>query len=443
MNIPLKIKSMMNKLLNARYETRIIGGAVRDYIMGLEPNDYDIFTNATGEQILELFPKGTVIGNEERQDKILTVVVGGVEISQYRANGERTQTGNNLKDHLSTCDFTMNAIAMDINGKTTDLHNGIEDIKNKVIRAVGEPERRIKEDKLRVMRAVRFKIKYNLKIEQELDRWLKITKLNEIPQERVREELLKMVIYPDALDILDHYGFLDEVFLDWKEIRDMEGGDYHNEHIDTHNKNSFRNATSLTNNPLLCIAAGLHDIGKGRTSEIIDGKLTFHNHENVGVEMIEEALDRLKFPKKWIHYITFLVKNHMFGYMEDIKNKSYARFFAKCENAEVPVEDYILLIYCDHQANLSKQRIKFGDFLKDNPIYVKYLELLGKKVPFGIKDLDISGKEIIDMGIKQGKEIGFILNRVLDEVQEGRLKNHKGILLEWTRTFVRDNCWTK
>ena len=122
----------MQGLLDHGYDAYIIGGAVRDLVIGGEPADYDIFTNATGEQILTIFPDGKIIGGKERQEKILTVIVDGVEVSQYRSNSSRSRTGYTLSTHLATCDFRMNAMAMDIDGTISDYHFGEFDIEDKI-----------------------------------------------------------------------------------------------------------------------------------------------------------------------------------------------------------------------------------------------------------------------------------------------------------------------
>ena len=158
--IPDKIKGMMQVLLQNGYEAYIVGGAIRDYYFGVKPKDYDIFTNATGKQILEMFPEGKIIGGEERQEKRLTVVVHGVEISQYRKNGDRTKTGNTLSEHQATCDFTINSIAMDVEGNIIDPYRGTKHIEIKKLMFVGIPQERVDEDTLRLLRGIRFAARY-------------------------------------------------------------------------------------------------------------------------------------------------------------------------------------------------------------------------------------------------------------------------------------------
>jgi len=152
-----------------------------------------------------------VIGSEERQEKILTVVVDDVEVSQYRKNGARTETGHSLEEHQATCDFTINSIAMDINEKIIDKHNGESDLKDKLIRFVGKPADRIEEDFLRLLRGIRFGAKYKFKLENDTAMSIELCayKIKELPQERVRDELLKILAYPKGIDYLLFYGFIE------------------------------------------------------------------------------------------------------------------------------------------------------------------------------------------------------------------------------------------
>jgi len=148
MEIPKEIKEIMQELLDNGFEAYIVGGAVRDNYYGFMPNDYDIFTNATGEEILKVFPQGKILGGEERQKKILTVVVDGVEVSQYRSSGDRTETGNDLASHQATCDFYINALVVDINGKYCGdakiTQMAFADLDDRLLRFVGNAQTRIK-----------------------------------------------------------------------------------------------------------------------------------------------------------------------------------------------------------------------------------------------------------------------------------------------------------
>ena len=430
----------MQKLIDEGYEAYVIGGCVRDFLLGRKPHDYDIFTNATGDQILELFPEGKVLGNEERQKKILTVIVDGVEISQYRKNGDRTETGTSLKEHQKTCDFTFNSIAMDIEGNIIDINKGQEDLKKRLVRFVGKPEDRIKEDPLRILRGFRFVSKYGFLFEKDTGFKLHDHRklLLDLPKERIREEMLKIFNGPDYHNIFEciFEDFFPELY---HENHFKYGGDHHDETPFEHMKNSFEEAFKLTSNPLLRLACRLHDVAKGlTTTKDEDGKqIHFYGHENIGEKLMKEKLVKLKFSTEEIDYITTLIRLHMYSYNATPGKKSYIRFFDKLEKAKIPIEDYIILIYCDRQGNLAKPRIKFGEFLKGNWLLKKYYEIKYSEEPMNVTDLKVGGKDVMEiLKIEPGPDIGKILNALFEEVMEGNIKNERGELMNELKKIV-------
>ncbi len=469
--IPDKIKGMMEKLEAAKYQAYIIGGAVRDIKLGLEPNDYDIFTDATCRQIKKIFPKGVVIGSKERRKKILTVTVDGVEISQFRSNGNRTKTGVSLEEHQATCDFTVNSMAMDKEGKLfLTAQNGTYDTYHRILRFVGVPLDRIKEDPLRILRGIRFWTKYKMRF-HDLDVVLNnLDLLDTIPKERIRDELMKIITYPTGIENLWCDGIIYKIFPELKDVLDMKGGEFHNESVDVHMDYAFKEACKITDNVKLRLAVFLHDIGKGVTQSFgeiskcckekvleietgvkppiqyicldcgkvlsldeIDKKQThFYKHEYKGAEMMEERLKHLKFSNEDIDYITTLIKLHMYSYKDEPSKKSYVKFFNKLKTANIPIEDYIMLIYCDNQGNQAKPRIKFGDFIKGSWLYKKYQEITYSEEPMTVKDLKISGKDVIEIcEINPGPRIGNILKNVFNLVIDGKLKNTRAELLNF------------
>ena len=447
MKIPDNIKVIMQKLLDNNFEAFIIGGACRDHFLGIEPHDWDIFTNTTGKELQSLFKYNKVMGNPERQKKLLTIIIKGVEVSQYRFSGDRTVTGDNLNDHLATCDFTCNAIACDIDGNFIDPYNGIDDISKKILRFVGDGEQRIKECPIRIMRYIRFLpnfpcfkdihiIKNNLDL------------LDSLHHNTIREEFLKIIKHPQGIENLLHSNVIFKIFPQFKKVIGMKGGDRHDETVDRHMKNSFKEACKITDNIILRLAIFLHDIGKGYTKtesnthevvlskdgcpmlDRVDHEVHFYQHEKVGAEITKEIMKRLNFPHDDIKYVTTLIKLHMFGYNEKITDKTYVKFFNKLEQSKIPILDYIMLIYCDHQGNQAKKCIKFGDFLKSNYLYQNYLRLKSEKKPFNPDELDINGKDIIKAGFKPGPIIGKIKGELFNLVCDGSVLNRRDKLLE-------------
>lgn len=435
MEIPEKIKGIMNSLIIHGYDAYIIGGAVRDAMMGIEPNDYDIFTSATGREIMVIFPDGKIIGNEERQEKILTVVVRGVEVSQYRANGDRTETGKSIVDHLETCDFNMNAMAMDINGCLINQVSGASDINDRIINSVGNPHTRIREDKLRAFRAIRFAVKYDFEISVSLMSVIRKTDIMFLPVERIREEVLKILMYPDGLKKLKDSGLLGRIIPEFNKHYFLKGGHNHNETVDVHMEGAQSIACKLTDSKALVFACALHDIGKGSSYQDENNDISFHKHEKVGAIIIRDIMKRMKFSNNDIEYVVTLVQNHLVNYSGTMSDKAYIKLFGKLEAGGVSINDYIIMLYSDHQGNLKNKRVKFGDFMPLDIFNAKYYSLKFSNVPFSIRDLNISGLDIMAVGVPHGPEVGRVLDDLFERVISGELENIFHVLIR----YVGDN----
>ena len=418
----------MKPLLNKGFECYIIGGAVRDYFLRIKPHDYDLFTNATGEQILNIFPKGRVLGGEERQTKILTVMVGDVEVSQYRANGNRTEVGKRLEDHQWTCDCYSNALAWNIKGELcgdkTITRCGQEDIKKGIIRAVGNPDERIQEDQIRIKRFIRLSNRYDWDISPQTLLAMKkgISDLFLLPKERIRDELLK--ILPYGQDWLGSLGIWNKLIPQNKLCYNLDGGKNHKEPVHIHSNKTYDIMRTITNNPFLLLAARVHDIGKSVTAKEIDGNMTFHNHEMEGYKIIKKFMNKYKFSKDEINYVTTLIRCHM--YDTKMSKKGYCNLFKRLEDNKVPVEHLLMLRYADSQGNLSVKRYKWAE--KSNLIVKKYYQYKYAKEPFRVTDLEINGYEIMNFGYK-GKNIRVCLELLLNLVQEGLIRNNKSELI--------------
>lgn len=434
MQIPENVKNIGNKLIRAGYESYIIGGAVRDWSFKITPSDYDLFSNATGEQILKLFPNGKIIGGEERQKKILTVVVGGVEISQFRSNGDRTEVGNTLEEHLSTCDFTLNAIAYNMKTeKIIDPHSGfieIFDPDGKII-AVGDPEKRIKEDKLRAFRAVRFSAKFNMEIDKDLLQVIQKTEIDDISVERIREEILKIFQYKNSIRLLHKTGLLTQIFPEFLTLN-VDGGRHHNEPVFEHCLMAHNNIINYTDNKLLIFAAPFHDVGKGYTIEYNKEKQsnTFVNHEIKGEKIIKKIMRRLKFSKEDIKYVSTLVLYHMSGMDDNMNNSNMKKLFRELASGGVDIHDMVLYQYCDKQANKKNDKIKFHEYLKEKQLLKTYHKLRKEDFALTVGELDINGYDLMKLGI-YGSDLGMLLTDILEEVDAGLLRNKKKAILKY------------
>lgn len=433
--VPENIKSLMQALLDGGHEAYVVGGAIRDRMMYHTPDDWDLFTDASGDEILSIFPSGKVIGGTERQQKILTVVVDGVEISQYRTNMERSETGQSLEQHLATCDFTINAMACDIHETIIDPHDGQWDLNGRNLRCVGDPLERIYEDKLRALRAIRFVVKYKMSVEGNLATVLSHTDISDLPVERVRDEMLKIFKYSDGMNRFVH--IFSSVIPELADIRYMDGGQHHEEPVCQHLCLAQSVACCLTDNPILIFACGLHDIGKAKSFQRKpDGGISFHKHESVGADMITDIMKRLKFSNADIKYVSTMIAEHMFGpWSENITNRAFVKHFGRLDAANIAIEDYMILLYADNQANIANPRVKFGDFIRGNLLHKKYYELKFSSMPFSIRDLAINGNDLIDIGMPAGPRIGEMLRRIFDSVIIGNLENERADIMYYINHF--------
>ena len=215
----------------------------------------------------------------------------------------------------------------------------------------------------------------------------------------------------------------------------LVGGTHHNEPVDEHMFNAQNEACKLTNNSALIFGISLHDIGKFYTQEGTGENISYHHHEKVGASMVEKIMERLKFKKSEIKYVTTLISEHMFGPWKDetITKKGFTRHFKILENAGISIEDYILMLYCDNQGNMKNTRKKYGDFIRDNKLHKKYYELKHSKEPFNVKDLKINGKDLIVLGMKPGKKMGELLNEIFEKVMDGELENDRPVLMNYCK----------
>ena len=440
--IPKKEKEIMQTLIDNKFEAYVVGGAIRDSLLGLKPKDWDLFTDACGEEILALFPQGKVIGGEERQAKILTVVVDGVEVSQYRASGDRTQTGSSLEAHLKTCDFTVNAVACDIDGNTVDKVNGLQDINERELRFVGDGYRRVKEDPLRLLRGIRILLTKTLVMSTGTGEILFdcSEQIKKLSKERVRDELMK-IIKVRGLRLLYASGYLSKIIPELKVCEDTEGGDYHDEKVLSHLFYTYNTAQKISENPLLHLAAFLHDIGKGATAKVeADGKLHFLQHEKVGAEYVKKWMAEYKFSEADTNYVVGLIRNHMWSTEGVESPKAYIKFFNQLDKYNLSVYDYLYLKYCDNQGNMKNTRKSITKFLNMNKgLISKYYELQFKGVPFTVSDLTISGKDLIAKGMQPGPAIGKLLKEVFELVMDGELVNERPVLMHYIKEKLNGN----
>ncbi|MBP9856156.1 MAG: HD domain-containing protein [Candidatus Pacebacteria bacterium] len=441
--IPASVLETVKVLENKGFPAYIVGGSLRDLLLGREPKDWDIATSAKPEEIEALYPKtfynnsfGTVtVVNEEEPDEKLK----NIEITPFRLEGKYTDFrhpdevtfSNNIEDDLKRRDFTINAIAYRTEtGEWLDPFGGIKDLKDNLLRAVGEPEERFKEDPLRVMRGIRLSTELNLKIEPKTAEGIKkmAPLLDKIAVERIREELEKLIMsrQPMAgLKLMAEMGVMEYVIRETLEGLGVEQNGDHIYDVWEHTLRVLQHSADREWPLHVRLAALFHDVGKPRTRRFSEEKkdYTFYGHEVVGAKMAKKIMERLKFPMKLTETVEKLVRNHMFFTdIDKITLSAVRRIVAKvgAEN----VWDLMKVRACD--------RIGMGR-PKEAPYRLRKYESMieeAMRAPTSVTMLKIDGGDVIrETGEKPGPRIGFILHALLEEVLETPELNTKETLL--------------
>jgi tRNA nucleotidyltransferase (CCA-adding enzyme) len=452
--IPSSILSKMEVIENNGYECYIVGGASLHlfgyHVLHCEnhkelPKDYDLFCSCTGEELLKLFPKAKPIGGQDRLERIFTIITkDGVEISSYRSGGKREKLGNNIYDHLKTCDFSLNAIAIRSNGDCILPKEVINHINKRKLVSMGSPIDRINEDNNRVMRGFRFTGKYNLYIEPKLYKVLQNTDLSKIPMENIRDEFFKLLPYPHGLNAFIASGKFFELFPEMKQMINLYGrSDYHEEDVWDHSLTTYIQMSKLTDDPILLFTALFHDYGKLYTK---DSEGRFIKHDEIGSEKLQDILTKLKIKTKDQKRILWLVKNHMWVLNgESKKRKKWFRFFNSMEDSGSTYSDFMFIRYADHISkklngsylHKNESTMNFYEFIKSNVITEWVILYTSGQYPKRTNNLNINGNDIISLGIPPGPKIGLILNKLYEMVIADELPNIHDKLIDQVKKWIK------
>lgn len=438
--IPQEVKSISKTLLKEGYSSFLVGGCVRDLLLNIDPKDWDVATNAKPEEIQKLFPDsvyenefGTVGVKTDSEDPKVKVV----EVTTFRTEGRYTDKrhpdevkfAKTIEEDLSRRDFTVNAMALDLEdeGEIKDPYGGEDDLKNKILKTVGDPGERFTEDALRLMRAVRFATEFDFQIEFETRRAiLKHAGLLEaIAKERVRDELVKMLVTERAAQgiiLLEELDLLRYVLPELREGLGVEQNLHHIYTVFEHNIRSLDYAARQGYSLEVRMAALLHDVGKPRTKGGEGKNATFYGHEVVGAKIAAKLLDSLHFSKDFIEKVTHLVRYHMFYYNVDEVSAAGVRRFLKRVGPE-NVDDLLKLREADRIGSGTPKAV---------PYKTRHLLFMIEKVkhdPISPKMLKVSGEEVMQLAkIQPGPRVGHILNILLEEVIEEPRLNKKDVL---------------
>jgi putative nucleotidyltransferase with HDIG domain len=441
--LPDYVQQSLKTLYQANFEAYVVGGCVRDLLMGQAPKDWDITTNARPDDILSIFPGskyennfGTVLWPIHLANSIPVL-----EITTYRSEADyddhrhpnKIIFEDELENDLSRRDFTINAMAMDQFGEIIDYYGGQKDINQKIIRTVGEPADRFKEDALRLLRAIRFSCRLGFAIEPKTERaMLKLAgSIKFIANERIRDELIKIIASPRAYEGIKKLHDVKLLQYILPELEEGYGVEQNHHHIYTvfdHNLLSLKHCPS--DDYLVRLAALLHDIGKTRAKKIIKGQTTFYNHEYISAKLTNKIMTRLRFSNQEIDRVVNLVRNHMFYYnVGEVTEASVRRLIAK--TGEQNLADLIDLRIAD--------RLGSGT-VKAKPYKLRHLEYMFDKVrhdPVSVKMLKINGTDLITkFELKPGPQIGTILDIILADVINNPQLNNQDALLKLAQPLI-------
>lgn len=434
--LPESVLDILGKFEKFGYEIYIVGGAVRDLLMGRLTNDWDFTTNATPEEILKVLPEGfydnqfgTIGLSIEGYDKPFEVTTYRTEqgYSDSR-HPDQISWGKTLKDDLERRDFTINSMAIDKDLKIIDLYDGQKDIDAKLIRAVGDPDARFSEDALRMMRAVRIASELGFSIQGDTFDAIKKNAplINKIAKERVKEELFKLIASPNAYDgmlLFRNSGLMQEILPELTKcfgVEQKSPGRHHIYDVGTHLLMAFKFCKS--EDVVTRFATLVHDIGKPQTyRKLENGTITFYNHEMVSTKIAESIADRLRFSKKEKDKFIVLVRWHQFTVDEHQTDSAIRRVLRNVglEN----MDDMLALRVADRLGGGARETSWRLEEFK-----VRLIEV--QKQPFTVRDLKIDGNDVMkELNMKPGPEIGQILNDLFEKVVNKEIENEKVVLI--------------
>ncbi len=442
--------AITNQLLKHTDKVFVVGGAVRDLLMGKKPHDFDLATNLRPQQIIDIFgvDSAKLTGNVfptvrvRHGDAEIEVSTFRREISTGKEgdrNAFKVEYSDNVEDDLMRRDLTINALA--INAKTGDLidrFGGAEDIKNKTIRFVNNAMERLKEDPLRYLRAIRFKLRINGNYSEDTKLALssedaKNLFLDKVSSDRIREEILKGIEYVNEFSgffkDLNEFGLLKDLFPEIHEMVEHDGGPWHREDVFTHSMDAGDNYGEVDSEDkwdvLGKLSAYLHDFGKPAAYNKCER--TFHEHESIGAERIVDFLKRFRFSNDEIKFVQIMIANHM---RKPTTLKGIRKLFTEIG------DNYKYLVKLSRADILSNHR-KTNDEIKQSVRIIDEIECMIKRVRLeqeSFQSIDLNGHDLMaEFSLKPGPHLKKMLEFAKDQVLEDPKRNNKDILIESIR----------
>ena len=441
MELPKSVRYCMETLEKAGYQAYVVGGCVRDALLGKQPHDYDLCTDALPQAIAELFEKHELIRNGEKHGTIGVIINKEVfEITTFRTEGgyednrhpDWVEFVQDVEDDLARRDFTVNAMAYNPKEGYVDPWGGQQDLADGVIRAVGDPDTRFTEDPLRILRGMRFAVRFGFWIAEPTKQAMfrQAPLMDNLARERVFTELCQFLPHASYEDILDYEPLLTQIIPELKPSVDFQ------QHSPHHAFDVFTHIAHVTGNAPATVtlrwAALLHDTGKPHTfTQDETGRGHFYGHAKTSAEIAETVMHRLKAPTALLEDVVWLVQNHMIPYELDVKQlrKRMGRYgIARC------------------QALLSLQRADFcnkgtgADSAYFDELQRLMDELAKEDTCFTVRDLAVSGNDLITLGFTPGPQLGQALSMLLGCVQDEILENNRDALLEAAKKMLLEDA---
>ena len=438
LKVPSDVEKIVDRLQSAGHDAYVVGGSVRDALRGVDPHDWDVTTDATPEQIQKVFTRSLY------NNRFGTVVVRSgdheVEVTTYRVDADYTDHRRpdsvafsaSLQEDLARRDFTMNAMAWrpargDRPGELIDPFDGRSDLDARVLRAVGDPDKRFKEDALRMLRAVRFATLLDLRIEPKTFEAIRrnAALADSLSGERIQQELVKMLMSQRpsfALRMLSDTGVLAVICPELEECKQTPQEKLAAENVFDH---LLATVDATPDDDLVLRLAGLfHDIGKPETFS--DGH--FHQHEYVGEAKTRAILRRWKFDKETVHEVTHLIRHHMFWYQTEWGGSAVRRFIRNVGLENIPA------LFALRRADNIGSGARTPKMYALDALWRRVQEEIDAANAFSLRDLKIHGGDLMtELGLPEGREIGRILDALFEKVTEDPSLNERETLLRLVR----------
>ena len=432
-------KIVLQKLADSGFQAFLVGGCVRDMILGRDIHDHDITTDALPEQVINVFSGFTTVPTGLKHGTV-TVLVNDepFEITTFRIDGEYSDSRRpesvsftrNLTDDLARRDFTINAIAMDIDGNISDPFHGCDDIKNKIIRCVGEPSMRFNEDALRILRAVRFSSVLGFEIEKNTsDALMNLRKnLDNISRERIRDELDKLICGKNLVPVMLGYReIIAQIIPEMRPCFDFDQKSHF--HMYDVYEHIVRTIDSAPQDSVLFRRTMLfHDIGKPPKFTVDEnGEGHFKGHAKISADMCRDIMKNLRYDNNSIEQTCLLVAHHSDKIHNDIQIKKLV--------SEIGEDNFFMLMQIKRFDNYGKCPFVLKEFEEFERHENALREFIKNNDCMHISQLEINGNDLVNMGFR-GKAVGDMLKNILNMIIEGNLENKHDVLLEYAKTQI-------